>query len=502
MLIDWDLHKSQAVIGFQNGCPQHYIEVLENSLHQFNLKTSTHYTVDFLKICAAQHLLEEAALSPISQSPPPPQAAPEINYAICSKMVATNLKQLIEQKETEIIAQVLDLLYNYNYFISPDLLATLLNLGVSTPILRPKIQLTMGSRGEWLAQFTPQWSTTYASTQLTIEGFSTSPHKERLYTIRELHRDSPEQAIELLQQSWKTLSSSQKIQFIAIIEDSICALDAPFLESCLEEKRSQVRQEAVRLLTLIPSSKAQQRFKLYLKHNFSYDTKKKKFIIKQFERFESSLLKDGFSKKTSHKDCIIKILSMLPNKQIIDALEVNSSSYINNALAQKEYAFIHAWIQSATRFGKQEELYALYKNYLLQLGTETKNSLASINFYRALDKETAERCFIFTLKTIEKPNLDDTSFLLPLLMVPNITWTPPVAATALNLITEYVQLKQRHNNWAILQLIKKAGSATPVHLHEQLIHSLPNYEWGTWREQIYAMLDSIKLRLDIENSLK
>lgn len=87
-------------------------------------------------------------------------------------------------------------------------------------------------------------------------------------------------------------------------------------------------------------------------------------------------------------------------------------------------------------------------------------------------------------------------------MVPNITWTPPVAATALNLITEYVQLKQRHNNWAILQLIKKAGSATPVHLHEQLIHSLPNYEWGTWREQIYAMLDSIKLRLDIENSLK
>ena len=46
-------------------------------------------------------------------------------------MVAANIKQLIEQKETEVIAQVLDLLCTYNSYIPPSLLATVLNLGVS-----------------------------------------------------------------------------------------------------------------------------------------------------------------------------------------------------------------------------------------------------------------------------------------------------------------------------------------------------------------------------------
>src|SRR5262249_42032067 len=115
----------------------------------------------------------------------------------------------------------------------------------------------LGARGRWLAAQNPNWN--YTAVDFDEALWGTGVRDQRLALLANLRRRDAARARDLLTATWEQESPKDRAHFLAALENGLSLEDEAFLESCLDDRRKEVRRAAADLLGRLPESALCQR---------------------------------------------------------------------------------------------------------------------------------------------------------------------------------------------------------------------------------------------------
>lgn len=150
----------------------------------------------------------------------------------------------------------------------PDVLGRVFLPGSQTAKRERQVLASLiGNRGRWLL---PMMG--YAAMQEEGDDmWETAIHADRKQILSRVRLQEPARAIEMLRGEWKKESAQHRAEFIACLEIGLSSADEEFLEEVREGDRSStVREEALRLLRMLPGSRIQNMYAGILKEHLRY----------------------------------------------------------------------------------------------------------------------------------------------------------------------------------------------------------------------------------------
>lgn len=171
-------------------------------------------------------------------------------------------KLLIENYPDTLLPLWLNALARAQRRLPPATIPYFLQFAFTKNYLRTEVSEVVGETGYWLAALNPNWSFAIQSKNEVADDknlpdlFETGSPRERVYALEMLRKRKPALALELLKVTWAAESPTQKHDFINVLKDNPTIADEPFLEeTALEDKRKEIRDQALRLLAIIPESR-------------------------------------------------------------------------------------------------------------------------------------------------------------------------------------------------------------------------------------------------------
>jgi hypothetical protein len=180
------------------------------------------------------------------------QTAPAEILSYCSDAALQVLKDIISEESLPLLNFWLEHCFDKNQIVRPGLVPELLATGAAQKRLRTLITACCGRRGEWLAGFNEAWK--YSSSQTKEEIWQTGTIDQRKDLVKQLRISEPAIAREWLQQTWPQEDANTKAIFLDLMTETVDDNDIIFLESLVTEKGKKVKELALQLLKLVPSS--------------------------------------------------------------------------------------------------------------------------------------------------------------------------------------------------------------------------------------------------------
>jgi hypothetical protein len=241
-------------------------------LHKAASRPARNAEEQLLDAAAALFLHSRAGIMlPVSELENPNIARPDEDEDL-APLTGNQLSMLLEGYGNTLLPLWLDRANNSGKRLPPMLIPTMLNFGVNNNQLRTQITEVIGSRGRWLAGFNSDWH--YAAT-IVITGasfeqlkrlFETGSAQERLDAISQLRESNPDDALNLVIANWDADSHQDRAAFLSKFATNLSMHDEPFLEEKARlDKRKEVRQIALELLSRLPESHLSQRMLSRLK---------------------------------------------------------------------------------------------------------------------------------------------------------------------------------------------------------------------------------------------
>ena len=141
----------------------------------------------------------------------------------------------------------------------PDrLLTALLDLGASSPRLRPAVAAAAGARGEWLGRANPDWSWAAGPSPPAdaSAGWATATTADRAHLLTSLREGGDRAAaLTLLRSTWAAEAAADRAHLLAALGAGLADDDEPFLEEALDDRAASVRAAAAGLLDRLPRSR-------------------------------------------------------------------------------------------------------------------------------------------------------------------------------------------------------------------------------------------------------
>ncbi|MEO1620346.1 MAG: DUF5691 domain-containing protein [Cyanobacteria bacterium J06632_3] len=167
----------------------------------------------------------------------------------------------------QVVPELLSLIAELGQRLPPKCLPDVLRFGQGKGEFSAQIGAVLGNRGRWLAAQNSDWH--YASV-LEAQGFAEDlsllettwaqgKTSDRLAALRQWRRADPDAARETVEETWAVETWRDREAILQVFSTGLSLADEPFLESALADRAQGVRQEAARLLSLLPQSQLCQR---------------------------------------------------------------------------------------------------------------------------------------------------------------------------------------------------------------------------------------------------
>ena len=163
---------------------------------------------------------------------------------------ATLLNRLVAGEFDGLLPEFLQLTAERGYIVPPETIPALLGLGKND--LRKLVLPVIGERGRWLAAHNPAWA--YALGRDPLEAWENGVRAERIAALEQIRAEEPGKAREWVQASWEKDAPEDRALFLGAYSVGLSFEDEPFLESCLDDKRKEVRDAARGLLIRLENS--------------------------------------------------------------------------------------------------------------------------------------------------------------------------------------------------------------------------------------------------------
>jgi Family of unknown function (DUF5691) len=236
------------------------------------------YSGTLQNISAAQQILSGAALVTNYQAVGKipvlkgtsllPPAEPD-SLVCCSEATKRYLGLVLTENQYEaILTELLQLLGKAQQTVPADFLPLLLNKCKRYEDLYSLILPILGSRGQWLLRQNPAWEYATGAMDNNLElpqiqkAWEIGIGNDRATALRQWRQLDPKQARQALMNSWKKEKAADRATWLEILETGLSLDDEEFLEQALVNKREDIRDVAITLLSQIPSQYCQELTKL------------------------------------------------------------------------------------------------------------------------------------------------------------------------------------------------------------------------------------------------
>lgn len=169
---------------------------------------------------------------------------------------AHHLSLILTGSHAPVLPEFLFLLKKYGKHLPTAELPAMMRLPEIAQLWH-QVEPLLGESGIWLLRQHPEWSLRLQDPAQF--NWQTGARAERIAQLQFWRRQSPSFALELLSATWASESPTDRAAFLACFEIGLSLADEPFLETCLDDRRKEVRQTAAPLLAKIPNSQLAQR---------------------------------------------------------------------------------------------------------------------------------------------------------------------------------------------------------------------------------------------------
>jgi hypothetical protein len=421
------------------------------------------------------------------------QASPPESIELISEEASIFMKRILGGEHGEVLLEFLSLTALYNFIVPPETLPALLGLGKHK--LRKLVLPVIGERGKWLASQNPAWS--YAlGREHADEDWEIGTQFERVQLLERIRGRDANHAIELIQSTWEKDPPEERAAFVAVLSNGLSMDDEPFLESCLDDSRKEVRETALNLLIRLPESRHAQRMGARLEGLIEYKSQmlgKDSIRVSLPEQVDAESKRDGISGATLHKklgkqaNLLGQMISLTPPSFWNQKWKQPPEKILQAALKSEwKDALILGWILATERSGDSAWAAAIADAVVRQATDRTiaaeidlRNivNLIPVEKFKALAKASIVR----TLN-----ELNDTHPMLALLEAYETPWSEQLART----IMASVQRQAGQNHWRLMRALPSFGLRVPVSLTEIFTDNWPEDSkgWETWIDQFCAVL--------------
>lgn len=197
--------------------------------------------VDDLRTRAGQPLTRGTAV----------ETAPDEHRRICLPALSSLLRELLHDRDRDLIGLVLDRLAARGRRVPPALLPALLQDARIRAL--PDTWTAGGERARWLASQRPGWA---QPGPLVVDGtlLEEGTPRQRLETLRRLVQSDPAAAVAWLEGAWTTELAATRRAWLDLLATPPPAVAEPLLTAALKDRSRKVRERASAQLRALPDS--------------------------------------------------------------------------------------------------------------------------------------------------------------------------------------------------------------------------------------------------------
>jgi hypothetical protein len=221
--------------------------------------------------------------------------APADERPACSANAATVLSQLCDRKEYDLLSEWFAAASKAKRRVPHWLLPAVLDRAAERIALRESIEAVIDRRGHWLASQNPRWRFAEAAGADLEASWQTGSAAERLSALKGIRTIEPARAVEWIRGTWASDPADDRVKWLGALLPALSMNDEPFLESCLDDRSSRVREAAAGLLARLPASLFIQRMIARLEPLLKWNGKVLSAELPA--AFDKPMLRDGLTEK-------------------------------------------------------------------------------------------------------------------------------------------------------------------------------------------------------------
>jgi hypothetical protein len=174
----------------------------------------------------------------------------------CSIHSIHHLGLILDGPYGQLLPEFLELLLENGKYLPAEHLPSLLK---RTEVRHQWEQLSaaLDETGRWLLAQHPDWNAWLGS--FVEVDWHTAGRAERLEWLQRVRKIAPEIALSTLQSTWESEDYRDRAAFLGALKTGLSLADEPFLESCLNDKRKEVRTQAAAVLVELPGAALSER---------------------------------------------------------------------------------------------------------------------------------------------------------------------------------------------------------------------------------------------------
>jgi hypothetical protein len=338
-------------------------EILGEQIGLINKNTKLDKEDKFLQTASLALNFKQAGIKATPLPTPSINLAPPEDKTYCNYLALQTLKDVLIEENIPLLKYWLQQCADKKQIIHPELIPSILKIGVEEKKLQAYIAVCCGQRGLWLSQFNPAWN--FSQNQTEEELWEIGSFEQRKSVLATQRNTNPAIALQWVSATWSQEDANTKLSFLEILANKIGENDLSFLISLSNEKSKKVKDLADHLLKQIACAPIVLHYQSILKETISIKQEKKLFglsskMVIEFslpKYIEENIYKSGIDKLSKDKTftddefIISQLISSVPPHFWEDQLQISPKEIIqqleNNDTAKK---MIPALVKSICRF--------------------------------------------------------------------------------------------------------------------------------------------------------
>lgn len=425
-----------------------------------------------------------------------------------NKESTKHLNDILQGDHEEALEEFVFLMVKNKKHLPGEFLPEIFDECLTNNQLWKQIKKTIGGSGSWLLQQNKNWF--LLTDNIYDADWYSATRLLRIKILESIRKVDPSQAIPLITTTWEVDDPADRVKYLKVFKINLSNEDEDFLESCLDDKRKEVRQTAAILLRNLPESRLQVRILKTLENYLFF--KNKKLTVKLPAALSDELIRDGIQPKFKYFSGGLKanrlgqmIASI--NPKYLEQFFSNAPSKIFNLFNQTEFKelFIHAISDSALIHKNQSWMKEILKIWMNEQELDLWDEVDIFAMIRMLDEITfndlCDQAIQFH-KTL--PEEDDAITFL--LIHGEQDWGEKITFKYIRLLQKWMasEVAEYWGGWHAKKVLRAGAYKIDIEHIQELRKGWPINAniWPNWEEDIRQFFEVLKFRKEMKEALE